>query len=187
MTGESRRGRWWEAGFALVLLAVLTVPFALALPDEGEGASRPAFGAQALPRPAPPLAGATLDGGHVDLADLRGSVVLVNVWASWCEPCREEMPLLAEAAHRLGPEGLRIVGVASLDEEEDARRFLGSVGGVPFPSIADADGRAALEWGTMGVPETLLVDREGDVVARTFGVVTPRWIDEQVLPLLAAR
>ncbi|MCF6735626.1 redoxin domain-containing protein [Blastococcus sp. KM273129] len=162
------------AGFALV------VPLALALDRPREEASATAM----VGGPAPPLAGTTLDGGHADLAELRGSVVLVNVWASWCAPCREEMPLLVETAGQWGPQGLRLVGIDVNDDDAAAREFLAGVGGTSFPSIVDADGRLAVEWGTTGVPETFVVDRDGTVVARRVGAVSAAWLAEEVLPLL---
>ncbi|MCF6743338.1 redoxin domain-containing protein [Blastococcus sp. KM273128] len=162
------------AGFALV------VPLALALDRPREAASATAM----VGGPAPALAGTTLDGGHLDLVELRGSVVLVNVWASWCAPCREEMPLLVETARQWGPQGLRVVGIDVNDDDDDAREFLAGVGGTPFPSVVDADGRLAVEWGTTGVPETFVVDRDGAVVARRVGAVSAAWLAEEVLPLL---
>jgi cytochrome c biogenesis protein CcmG/thiol:disulfide interchange protein DsbE len=164
---------------ALLLGLALTVPLALALGRPGEAAP-----AGILHGPAPVLSGPTLDGGHVDLAELRGSVVLVNVWASWCAPCREEMPLLAETARQWGPQGLRVIGIDVNDDGDDAREFLAGLGGVPFPSVADVDGRLAVEWGTTGVPETFVVDRDGTVVAKRFGAVTAAWLAEEVLPRL---
>ncbi|MGY2128866.1 TlpA family protein disulfide reductase [Blastococcus sp. SYSU DS0617] len=171
--------RWLLLASALLVAAALTVPLALAL-DRSSGAAPSAV----VDRPAPVLSGPTLDGGHVDLADLRGSVVLVNVWASWCAPCREEMPLLDATAREWAPQGLRIVGVDVNDEDDAAREFLAGLGGVSFPSVVDADGRLSLEWGTTGVPETFVVDRDGTVVAKRFGPVTSAWLAEDVLPLL---
>ncbi|MGY2077652.1 TlpA family protein disulfide reductase [Blastococcus sp. SYSU DS0828] len=177
----SGRRRWLLLVPALLVGLVLTVPLALAL-DRPEGAPSTAI----VGSPAPALAGATLDGGHVDLADLRGSVVLVNVWASWCAPCREEMPLLVETARQWGPQGLRVVGIDVNDDDDAAREFLAGVGGTPFPSVADPDGRLAVEWGTTGVPETFVVDRDGTVVARRVGAVSAAWLADEVLPRLEA-
>ena len=177
----SGRRRWWLLIPALLVGLALTVPLALALDRPGETASTGIVGG-----PAPALSGPTLDGGHVDLADLRGSVVLVNVWASWCAPCREEMPLLVETAQEWGPQGLRIVGIDVNDDDATAREFLAGLGGTPFPSVVDADGRLAVEWGTTGVPETFVVDRDGTVVARRVGAVSAAWLAEEVLPRLAA-
>ena len=166
---------------AVALLAVgsLTVPLALAL------ARSPAAPPSAVVgRAAPVLAGPTLDDGSFDLADLRGSVVVVNVWASWCGPCREEMPLLADAARRWSPDGLRVVGIDVDDDPDAARAFLAGLGGVPFPSVVD-DGRLAVEWGTTGVPETFVVDADGTVVARHIGPVTAEWLAEEAVARLA--
>ncbi|MGY1833750.1 TlpA family protein disulfide reductase [Blastococcus sp. SYSU DS0510] len=175
----SGRRRWLLLVPALLVGLALLVPLALAL-DRPRGASATAM----VGGPAPALSGATLDGGHLDLAELRGSVVLVNVWASWCAPCREEMPLLVETARQWGPEGLRLVGIDVNDDGAAAREFLAGVGGTSFPSVADPDGRLAVEWGTTGVPETFVVDREGTVVARRVGPVSPEWLAEEVLPRL---
>lgn len=172
-------GRW--SLLALVVLGCLglTLPLALALGRPGAASPSGVVGA-----PAPPLAGQTLDGGSFDLADVRGSVVLVNVWASWCAPCREEIPLLAAAAREWGPRGLQVVGIDVNDDSTAARGFLADLGGVPFPSVVDVDGRLSVEWGTTGVPETFVVDRDGTVVAKRFGAVTEAWLVEEVLTRL---
>ncbi|MGY2065144.1 TlpA family protein disulfide reductase [Blastococcus sp. SYSU DS0619] len=175
----SRRRRWLLLVPALLVGLALIVPLALALDRSSGGAASGLLG-----RPAPALAGPTLDAGHVDLANLRGSVVLVNVWASWCAPCREEMPLLVETARQWGPQGLRIVGIDVNDDDTAARDFLAGIGGTTFPSVTDPDGRLSVEWGTTGVPETFVVDRDGTVVARRIGPVSAAWLAEEVLPRL---
>jgi cytochrome c biogenesis protein CcmG/thiol:disulfide interchange protein DsbE len=134
--------------------------------------------------PAPPLTGRTLSGGTLDLADLRGSVVLVGVWAAWCAPCRAELPVLVAAEHRLGPRGLRWVGVDLRDGERQARELLARVGGDPAASLTDPYGTLARRWQVRGVPETFVVDARGRVRADHVGAVTRAWIDEHVLPLL---
>ena len=133
---------------------------------------------------APPLAGTTLDGQQFDLSAWRGSVVLVNLWGSWCAPCQQEMPLLVSAYSALQPRGLRMVGVDVKDGAVQARQFL-SREGATWPSVADPDSAHAVDWGTFGLPETYLLDRSGRVVAKSVGIVTPSWIDDHVVPLLA--
>jgi cytochrome c biogenesis protein CcmG/thiol:disulfide interchange protein DsbE len=134
--------------------------------------------------PAPPLAGPTLAGGSLDLARLRGSVVLLNAWAAWCAPCRTELPVLVAAERRLGPRGLAWVGIDVRDGARQARELLASVGGDPAASLSDPQGRLADRWQVRGVPETFVVDARGVVRARHAGAVTRDWIDAHVVPLL---
>lgn len=136
--------------------------------------------------PAPALAGRTLAGSQLDLADLRGSVVLVNVWAAWCAPCRDELPVLVAAERRLGERGLRVVGIDIRDGERQARELLAEAGGDPAASVVDPQGRLAGKWQVRGVPETFVVDADGTVRALRVGAVTAEWIDDHVDPLLAA-
>ncbi len=125
-----------------------------------------------------------MERGRFDLAEQRGQVVLVNVWASWCGPCRTEFPVLAAAARDLGPRGLVVVGINTQDSREKAQAFLREMGGAAYPSLSDTDGTHAINWGTFGVPETFLVDRDGTVRERLAGEVTAEWIDQNVVPLL---
>lgn len=135
-------------------------------------------------QPAPPLRGATLEGGTFDLADHRGHVVVVNVWASWCVPCRREHPLLERAAEQLGPAGVRFVGINTQDTVADARAFLEEMGGGAYPNVLDPDGRWAVEWGIFGVPETFVIDRDGRLRAKRIGELTAGWLPQAVEPLL---
>jgi cytochrome c biogenesis protein CcmG/thiol:disulfide interchange protein DsbE len=170
----------------LLATVVAVIAAAVAVLDSGIGRDPTVVPARAVGGPAPALRGTTLDGANFDLADNRGSVVLVNVWASWCGPCRDEIPLLDAAARGLGPRGLMVVGVDTQDNPQRARTFLAEVAGtVAYQSVDDSAGRVAVDWGTFGVPETFLVDRDGTVRARVVGEVSPRWIDDQVVPLLA--
>lgn len=134
--------------------------------------------------PAPPLEGPELDGGRVALDDFRGRVVLVNVWASWCYPCRAEYPVLKAAATDLGPRGLSVLGVNTQDKPENARDFLEELGGKAYPSILDPEGTIAVTWATSGVPETFVIDPGGRVRERLVGGVTTQWVTNNVVPLL---
>ncbi|MDP8931144.1 MAG: redoxin domain-containing protein [Actinomycetota bacterium] len=178
--GGGRRRRWlW-----LSLLLAVAVGAAAVL-GVGFGRDPSLVESVLLDRPAPPLAGRTLEGGVFDLDDHGGQVVVVNVWASWCTVCREEHPELEVAARRLAPHGVRFVGLNTQDSVEDARAFLEEMGGSSYPSVRDPDGRKALDWGVFGVPETFLVDQRGRVRAKTVGAVTQEWLVGSAARLLA--
>ncbi|GIW20705.1 MAG: hypothetical protein KatS3mg065_1001 [Chloroflexota bacterium] len=136
-------------------------------------------------QPAPPLAGVTLDGGRLDLAELRGRPVIVNFWASWCRPCREEFPLLAAALRDHAEEGLAIVGVLFKDEPEPARRFVADQG-VDWPTVLDPDGRLAATYRVVAPPQTYFIDRSGVVRSIQIGELLGVDLDRQ-LPAILAR
>jgi cytochrome c biogenesis protein CcmG/thiol:disulfide interchange protein DsbE len=121
----------------------------------------------------PPLPGLLSNGAQVpglDPAMFKGKVSVVNVWASWCVPCHDEAPLLTELAR---DNRLQLVGINYKDAADNARRFLGRYGN-PFGIVGvDGNGRAAIEWGVYGVPETFVVGREGTIVYKLVGPVTP--------------
>lgn len=144
----------------------------------------PAGAAAVRPTAAPPLAGPTLAGGRLDLADLRGSVVVVNVWAAWCAPCRQELPVLVHTMSALRSRGVRLVGIDVRDGERQARDLLARIGGDPAASLTDPEGRLAAAWQVRGVPETFVVDARGAIRARHVGAVTAGWLDAAVRPLL---
>lgn len=128
----------------------------------------------------PPLLG-TLPG--VAPADLKGEVRLVNFFASWCAPCRVEHPLMLE----LSSGGhVPLLGINYKDKPEAAKAWLGELGN-PYGRIGvDADGRAAIDWGVYGVPETYIVDAEGHIRHRHVGPLTRKALDEEILPLVEA-
>ena len=114
--------------------------------------------------------------------DLEGGVRLVNFFASWCLPCRDEQPQLMLLAHR---PGVVIEGIAYKDKPEEARRFLERLGD-PFRRIGvDHDGRTAIDFGVYGVPETYLVDAVGHIRYRHVGPLTAADVDREILPRIA--
>jgi cytochrome c biogenesis protein CcmG/thiol:disulfide interchange protein DsbE len=121
----------------------------------------------------PALEGLVHNGAPVpglDPAVFKGKVSVVNVWASWCVPCHDEAPLLTALAKDTR---LQIVGINYKDSPDNARRFLGRYGN-PFGMVGvDGNGRASIEWGVYGVPETFIVGREGTIVYKMVGPVTP--------------
>jgi cytochrome c biogenesis protein CcmG, thiol:disulfide interchange protein DsbE len=158
----------------LIVFAGLAALFWLRLGDGDPSKIPSALIGHAAPQTAlPPLAGLTIDGTQVpglDPAIFKGKVSVVNVWASWCVPCHDEAPLFTE----LGKDKrLQLVGINYKDAPDNARRFLGRYGN-PFAVVGvDGNGRAAIEWGVYGVPETFIVGREGTIVYKMVGPVTP--------------
>jgi cytochrome c biogenesis protein CcmG, thiol:disulfide interchange protein DsbE len=121
----------------------------------------------------PPLPGLERDGKAVpglDSAAFKGEVTLLNVWASWCVPCRDEAPLLVTLA---ADPRVRIAGINYKDQADNARRFLGRYGNPFGANGVDANGRAAIEWGVYGVPETFVVGRDGRIAYKLIGPITP--------------
>ncbi|MFG3417796.1 TlpA family protein disulfide reductase [Micromonospora sp. NPDC048063] len=174
------RTRLWPA---LVLVVTAAVGAGLAAGLDTPDRSAPVGASTG--DPAPPIAGTTLDGGRFDLAEVRGHPVLVNVFASWCGPCRDELPLLAEAGRQGRPAGLRVVGINLRDGPDAVRALLRETGAEAMTVVPDPDGTLAIGWGVRGVPETFLVDRDGRVVDRRQGVVTRQWLEQRLGPLLA--
>jgi cytochrome c biogenesis protein CcmG/thiol:disulfide interchange protein DsbE len=101
--------------------------------------------------------------------DFKGAVTLVNVWASWCVPCHDEAPLLEALS---ADKRIRIVGINYKDQPDNARRFLGRYGNPFVAAGADPNGRASMEWGVYGVPETFIVGRDGNIAYKLVGPIT---------------
>lgn len=137
-----------------------------------------------IDRPAPAFALPPIEGSpwpELSSADLGGEVTLVNVFASWCLPCRAEHPLLVDLAER---RGVKVVGINYKDEPEDAIAWLRELGN-PYAAIgADREGRAGIDWGISGVPETFVVDREGTIRYRHVGPIHAVELEELILPIL---
>ncbi len=125
--------------------------------------------------PAPDLSGPTLEGGEFRLGDHLGEIVVLNVWASWCAPCRAEAPVLEAVWQEVQDDGVQFVGLDTRDTEEAALAFLEAYG-VTYPNVIDADGRLQLLFSDtlppQAIPSTLVVDREGRVAGRIIGRVT---------------
>jgi cytochrome c biogenesis protein CcmG, thiol:disulfide interchange protein DsbE len=130
----------------------------------------------------PPVAGLERDGKPVPglaAADFKGAVTVLNVWASWCEPCRDEAPLLVQLAR---DPRIRMAGINYKDNADNARRFLGRYGNPFMASGADANGRAGIEWGVYGVPETFIIGRDGKIAYKLVGPITPENIQQVLKP-----
>jgi cytochrome c biogenesis protein CcmG/thiol:disulfide interchange protein DsbE len=179
MTGPAdapaAKPRRWIFALPLILFGALAVLF-LGRLFAGDPSKLPSalIGRPAPTAPLPALEGMRLDGQPIpglDLAALKGKTVVVNVFASWCGPCRDEHPhLLALADAPAFREGRAVMaGLNYKDEPENARRFLNTLGN-PYRVIgADRTGRASIDWGVYGVPETFLVDGEGRILHKHVG------------------
>jgi cytochrome c biogenesis protein CcmG/thiol:disulfide interchange protein DsbE len=139
---------------------------------------RPAAPVKALPRLGAP--------GRASLASYRGKVVVLNVWASWCPPCRDEVPLLQRTQERIAPRGGMVLGIDTQDQSSDALAFL-KQHKATFPSLRDRDRSYGHELGVTGYPETFVIDRRGRVAAVRRFPVDQRWLDQQLPRLLAEK
>jgi cytochrome c biogenesis protein CcmG/thiol:disulfide interchange protein DsbE len=190
--GGARSGRL----LILVVLVVVAVvlPAGAALLDRREPATRlepltpPASSAptaQTYPpgTPAPALRLPGLDGGQVDLAALRGRPVVVNFWASWCDPCVREFPLLRQAAAGHRPDRLAVVGVLSGDSPAAARPFLRRHNAT-WPIALDPNTTTATAWGAVGLPHTYFIRPDGTLASHQLGELTQASLDRQLAQIL---
>jgi cytochrome c biogenesis protein CcmG/thiol:disulfide interchange protein DsbE len=130
----------------------------------------------------PPVSGLDRDGVPVpgiDAGSFKGAVTVVNVWASWCVPCRDEAPALMQLAR---DSRFRLIGINYKDQPADARRFLGRYGNPYAAAGADESGRAGIEWGVYGVPETFVVGRDARIAYKLVGPITPDNFDPVLKP-----
>lgn len=189
--GATARGRgWWllVSGAAVAILLLLGVlAYGMARKDGGFAG----FGVNAVgqigrvqPGPAPdftlPLYGA---GGTFQLSQQRGQPVVVNFWASWCPPCRDEAPVLERAWARYQARGVQFIGVDVWDTPQDARSFLGRYG-VQYPN-GPADANAPVDYGVTGIPETFFIRPDGTVALHWIGPLTDQQVAtfiDQLLP-----
>ena len=186
MAAAATKTRWPKVAFAVPLLVVglLGVLFAVAL-RSGDPSRLPSA---LIGRPAPetnmaPVPGLlTRDGKPmpgISAADFKGAVTLVNVWASWCVPCHDEAPFLSALAE---DPRIRLVGINYKDQPDNARRFLGRYGN-PFAAAgADGNGRASMDWGVYGVPETFLIGRDGKIAYKLVGPITEQNLERVIRP-----
>ncbi len=134
--------------FALVILiATATVGLAMAAPVSG---------------PAPNFTLKSLDGKNLKLSEMRGDVVLINFWASWCAPCRQEMPLLNALYNKYQPLGFTVLGINVEENLDDARRFLKNFP-VDFPILLDGNNKVSKQYNVIAMPTTVVVDRDGNM------------------------
>jgi cytochrome c biogenesis protein CcmG/thiol:disulfide interchange protein DsbE len=164
---------------SIAVLAVLALVGLLTFGLLSKGSSGVALGEAAPASPLPRLEG----GGDGSLAEYHGRWVLVNFWASWCVPCRQEAPVLEQFQHREGGPRFTVLGIDSRDLSGDGRDFVQRYG-LSYPQLRDGDGATSHDFGTTGVPENFLIDPRGKVRLLLRGPVTSQYLRDSVAPML---
>lgn len=171
----------------LIIILALGAIFALRLTsDKDESLPSTLIGKAAPTMQLPMLEGLLDDNGNqigaFDSADLKDKISIVNIFASWCTPCRAEHPILMDIAKNY-PE-LQMIGINTRDKTDNALKFLDTLGN-PYDAVGvDANGRAIVEWGGYGVPETFIVDQSGQIRFKFVGPISPAIFEEQFLPII---
>jgi cytochrome c biogenesis protein CcmG, thiol:disulfide interchange protein DsbE len=193
MTGSARAvpaaagaaaGRRRPRRVALLAAVAAVVALSSWLLSAGLQRDPAAISSPLLGRPAPDFALRTLGGDRtVRLGELRGQVVVVNFWASWCAECRVEHPALSAAWNRFRDAGVVVVGVDFQDEHANALAYLAETG-TTWPVVADPGSRTALAYGVYGIPETFFIGPDGRVTAKQVGAVTYDQLVREITRLL---
>ena len=184
--GRRRGVSWLRWGAVLVVLATIGIGaiFGARLDRDPNLVSTPLIGTQAPTQSVPYLERS----GRFSLEQLRGKVAVVNFWASWCVPCRDEHPVLVAAADAYRDAGVTFVGVVFQDRTSSATAFLDDLGrGKGYQYVTDPDSRLAIDFGVFGVPETFFIDRTGRIVAKITGPSTLPLLSGVLDDILAGR
>ena len=185
---------WKRAGIAVLGVTPIIALFAFGFTRDPAAIPSPLPG-----HPAPPFALSVFTGGDVPhprpvgdtlrLKDLRGKVVIINFWASWCGPCRAEHGALSEVSREYASRPVQFVGILYSDTVPAALRWIGDMGGQTYPAVLDPGSVTAIDYGVYGVPETFVIDTAGRVVRKYVGPVNApmlrQWIDSLV-PVVTA-
>jgi cytochrome c biogenesis protein CcmG/thiol:disulfide interchange protein DsbE len=182
-----------------LFIALLAYGLSVKAPDDsidqrladGRTAAAPAFSLELLesgvvPKPIGPAFERAAADGSVGLKELRGTPVVINFWASWCSPCRDEASVLERGWRRWGRRGVLFLGLDMQDVRSDARSFLREQGST-YPTIRDASKEVASDFGATGIPETYFVSKTGQVVAHVVGVVSATQLDSATEAARAGR
>ncbi|MEM5470709.1 DsbE family thiol:disulfide interchange protein [Hoeflea sp. AS60] len=182
----SGRRRRLIAFLPLVLFVALAGVFLYQLGSGKDASEIPSvlIGTKAPSLSLQPLEGLMADGAPVPAltdAEIKGKLALVNVWASWCVPCRQEHPVLLELSR---DPRIKLVGINYKDKNDNALRFLGELGN-PFAAVGiDPAGKSAIDWGVYGIPETYLVAPDGEILFKQIGPFTVESLRDKLLPAI---
>ena len=169
------------AAFAVLVLALFAVlAYGLANRSTATGRS----GMTRIGKPAPEFTMRLLNGGEFRLSDLEGVPLIINFWASWCPPCRQESPGFERLWRRYRDTGIQFVGVDIQDDESDAEAYVREFG-LTFPNGLDPDGKITIDYGVIGLPVTFFVGSSGIVEGRWVGAIPEDKLEEWVRTLLA--
>jgi cytochrome c biogenesis protein CcmG/thiol:disulfide interchange protein DsbE len=176
-------------GLVVVAAAALLALLAFGVADQGTSSSidakvrRGDFPVAPNSELALPVLGSS---GSKSLADLRGKVVVLNVFASWCDPCKTEAPILEQEQRKLAGHGATILGVTYLDNSSDSEQFVREEH-ITYPVVRDVSGSFVRSYGTNAVPETFIINRQGHIAALRRFQVDPEWLRQTLPSILAQR
>jgi cytochrome c biogenesis protein CcmG/thiol:disulfide interchange protein DsbE len=176
---EEKRGFRFSLGSIVLLTGIVVSAIVVGLALARQGTTQPTSG------PAPDFTVTTFDGETIRLSDLRGQVVVINFWASWCGPCRDEAPALERLWQRYRDQGVVILGITYADNERDSRAFIDEFS-MTYPNAADIGTFISKEqYHIVGVPESFVIDQSGNVAEFIFSVVNEDRLSATLDRLLA--
>jgi cytochrome c biogenesis protein CcmG, thiol:disulfide interchange protein DsbE len=189
-------GRLLVIGVVVLFLGLLAYGLAKKSPDdtidtrlaEGKTAAAPGFSLELLSPGTPPARtiGRAAADGKVGIDELRGTPLVLNFWASWCDPCADESPVLERGWQKWKRRDVLFLGLDMQDLREDARSFLSQVG-VTYPTVRDPGKKTSKHYGATGIPETYFITRDGRVVAHVVGAVSTQQLDSGIAAARSGR
>jgi cytochrome c biogenesis protein CcmG/thiol:disulfide interchange protein DsbE len=164
------------------LLALLGSELLTPAQDQSHAGSAQSSSGPLIKHPAPDFTLAALSARRapaIHLASLKGKLVMLNFWASWCDPCKQEAPLLEATWQRVRSQGIVFLGIDFEDRQSDGLSFLQTYG-ITYPNVIDASGSVAINYGVTGVPETFFIDRHGVIVSKVIGELTAQTLQSNL-------
>lgn len=171
--------RWLFAVIAIGVVALLGLLFW----GMQRGPNVPVNTVAPINRPAPDFTVTTLDGQQLTMSELRGKTVVLNIWASWCGPCKDEAGELNRAYTQYQGRNVAFVGIAFNDDPGPMREFVAKYG-VPYPVALDTEGKISIDLGITGVPETYIVTPDGQMTQKWVGPITAKQLTTLLAPLV---